>query len=148
MNMKGFGNLSANGEKEGVILINPYRQVAHQRWSLFLFWLELPGSDEFLPDGTTLFVFCLVVLMLFVWESIWFPKLMCVASIEYLVGLKSIEIWEKGVEICRRYEEAWFMQALIPRLAASKAPPGDSKARGCSMKFSDTAILGSEDVVP
>jgi len=32
---------------------------------LFLFWVESPGGDEFLPGGTTLFECCLMVLMLF-----------------------------------------------------------------------------------
>ena len=27
---------------------------------LFLFWVESPGGDEFLPGGATLFEFCLV----------------------------------------------------------------------------------------
>jgi len=35
----------------------------------FLFCHEPPGGDEFLPGGATLFVFSLMVLMLFVWES-------------------------------------------------------------------------------
>jgi len=30
--------------------------------------------------------------MLFVWESLWVLKLICIAFIGYLVGLKSIEI--------------------------------------------------------
>jgi len=44
------------------------------------------------------------------------------------------EYWKKG-RICRRYEEAWFVQALLLRLAASKAPPGPGVVRGCSAKF-------------
>jgi len=37
--------------------LNPYHQAAHQRWALFLFWLEPPGGDEFLLRGATLFAF-------------------------------------------------------------------------------------------
>jgi len=60
---------------------------------LFLFWHEPPGGDEFLPGGATLLAFCLMVLMLFVWESMWLLKFICLAFIGYFVGRKSIEIW-------------------------------------------------------
>ena len=66
------------------------RHIRH--WQCSWFWLELPGGDEFLPSGATLFMFILVISMLFVQESIWFLELMCVASIGHFVGLKSIKI--------------------------------------------------------
>ena len=44
---------------------NLYRQAAHQKWPLFLFWLEPTGDDEFLPGGATSFAF----LLMFWWYS-------------------------------------------------------------------------------
>ncbi|QCE05869.1 hypothetical protein DEO72_LG9g877 [Vigna unguiculata] len=88
----------------------PYRQAAHQISVLFLIWHEPLGGDEFLLGGATLLrsilVSCNAVCVLINW------------------------IIEIGVESVTCVEEAWFVQALLLRLAASKAPPGDDTGRG------------------
>ncbi|QCE10225.1 hypothetical protein DEO72_LG10g1453 [Vigna unguiculata] len=63
---------------------------------LFLFWYDPPGGYEFLPGDATLFAF-------------YFRDFV-----------------NKEGGRCSRYEQAWFVQVLMLRLAASKTPPGDS----------------------
>jgi len=50
-------------------------------------------------------------------------------------GHDETEYWKKRVESVTGVEEIWFMQVLMLRLAASKAPPGDSAGRGCFAGF-------------
>jgi len=57
-----IGFLGFSQKSPGGLILTAKRLIRDER--MFLFWVESPGGDEFLPGGTTLIVFCLMALML------------------------------------------------------------------------------------